>query len=86
MIFLDSNRRMFTFLIGLDLLGVILAFWISILNYLQITSKLLTQSYIYQKLRKTFGKFLRPYSELLSKLCEISFQEYVSQGISHPVF
>ena len=53
---------------------------------LQITSKLLTQGYRYHKLRKTFGKFFRSYSELLSKFGDISFQEYVSKGISHPVF
>ena len=45
---------------------------------LQITSKLLTQGYIYHKLRKTFGKFFRSYSELLSKFGDISFQEYGS--------
>ena len=53
---------------------------------LQITSKLLTQGYRYHKLRKTFGKFFKSYSELLSKFGDISFQEYVSKGISHPVF
>ena len=53
---------------------------------LQITSKLLTQGYRYHKLRKTFGKFFRSYSELLSTFGEISFQDYVSQGITHPVF
>ena len=53
---------------------------------LQITSKLLTQGYRYHKLRKTFGKFFRSYSELLSKFGETSFQDYVSQGIAHPVF
>ena len=53
---------------------------------LQITSKLLTQGYRYHKLRKTFGKFIRSYSELLSKFGAISFQEYVSKGITHPVF
>ena len=53
---------------------------------LQITSKLLTQGYRYHKLRKTFGKFFRSYSELLSKFCDISFQEYLSKGNSHPVF
>ena len=52
---------------------------------LQITSKLLTQGYRYHKLRKTFGKFFRSYSELLSKFGDISFQEYLSKGISHPV-
>ena len=53
---------------------------------LQNTSKLLTQGYRYHKLRKTFGKFFRSYSELLSKFGDISFQEYLSKGISHPVF
>ena len=53
---------------------------------LQITSKLLTQGYRYYKLRKTFGKFFRSYSELLSKFGAISFQEYVFKGITHPVF
>ena len=37
------------------------------------------------KIRKTFGKFFRPYSELLTKFGEISFQEYVFGGISHTV-
>ena len=55
-------------------------------KYLQITSKLLTQGYRYYKFRKTFGKFFRSYSELLSKFGDISFQEYLSKGISHPVF
>ena len=50
------------------------------------TSKLLTQGYRYHKLRKTFVKFFRSYSELLSKFGDISFQEYLSNGISHPVF
>ena len=53
---------------------------------LQITSKLFTQGYRYHKLRKTFGKFFRSYSELLSKFGDISFQEYLSKGISNPVF
>ena len=53
---------------------------------LQITSKLLTQGYRYHKLRKSFGKFFRSYSDLLSKFGEISFQDFVSEGISHPVF
>ena len=45
----------------------------------------LTQGYRYHTLRKTFGKFFRSYSELLSKFGAISFQDYVSQGITHPV-
>ena len=62
----------------------------SVLNFhsknLQITSKLLTQGHRYLKLRKTFGKFFRSYSELLSKFGDISFQEYIFKGISNPVF
>ena len=53
---------------------------------LQLTSKLLTQGYRYHKLRKIFGEFFRSYSDLLSKFGEISFQEYVTEGISNPVF
>ena len=53
---------------------------------LQIPSKLLTKGYRNHKLRKTFGKFFRLYSELLSKFGDISFQEYLSKGISNPVF
>ena len=62
---------------------------ITVLNYysknLQITSKLLTQDYRYHNLWKTFGKFFRSYPELLCKFGDISFQEYVSEGISHLV-
>ena len=54
------------------------------LNYFDISC--LLQGYRYHKLRKTFGKFFRSYSELLSKFGDISFQEYVFKGISHPVF
>ena len=53
---------------------------------LQMTSELLTHGYRYHKLRKTFGKFFRSYCHLLSNFEEISFQEYGSEGISHPVF
>ena len=44
------------------------------------------QGYRYHKLRRTFGKLFRSYSELLSKFGAISFQEYVPKGIIHPVF
>ena len=44
------------------------------------------EGYRYHKLRKTFGKYFRSYSELLSKFGDISFQEYLSKEISHPVF
>ena len=38
---------------------------------LQITSKLLTQSYKYDKFRKTFGKFFRSYPEFAEHIPEI---------------
>ena len=59
---------------------------VSDFNSKNLSSKLLTRGYRYHKLRKTFGKFFRSYSDLLSKFGEISFQEYVTEGISHPVF
>ena len=97
----------------------VLAFSISILKNLLISSKLLTQGYRYYMLRKTFGiqketstkmytpflnriklttlticafrvpssaKFFRSYSDLSSKFVGISFQEYLSKGISNTVF
>ena len=42
---------------------------------LQLTSKLQTQGYRYRKLRKTFGKLFRSYSDLVSKFGEISFAD-----------
>ena len=86
MTFRYSHRTVLTFHSWLDLLGVVLAFCISILKNLQITSKQLAQGYRYLKLWKTFGKIFRSYFELLSKFCDMSFQDYVSKGISHPVF
>ena len=83
--FLDFNRMVFKFLSWLDLLGGALAFRISILKIFKLLPKLLTQGYRYLKLRKTFGKFFMSYTGLLSKFGEISFQKYVSEGISHPV-
>ena len=53
---------------------------------LQIISKPLTQGYRYHKLRKSFGKFFRSYFDLLSQFGEISFQNFFSEEISHPVF
>ena len=42
---------------------------------LQLTSNLLTQGYRYHKLRKTFGKIFRSYSDLLSKRSVMIIQE-----------
>ena len=58
--FLDSHGTVVLFRFWLDIVGVVLAFWNSIAKDIQITSKLHT----YHELRKTFGKFIRSYTEL----------------------
>ena len=52
----------------------------------EIVITICRQGYKYHKLQNTFRKYFRSYSDLLSKFGEISFQEYVTEGISHPVF
>ena len=71
--FLDPRHTVFTFGSWLNLLGIELAFF-------QISSRLLTQGYIYHKLRKTFEKFFRSHSVLLSKFSEISFKNMFLNG------
>ena len=84
--FQDSHRTVFTFRSWLDLLGVVLAFWISILKISKLLQNCWHRVIDITSFEKTFGKFFRSYSELLSKFGDISFQEYLSKGISHPVF
>ena len=74
--FLDTHRMVFTFLSWLDLLRGVLAVWISILKIFKSL-----QGYRYHKLRNlesSSGHTLN----FLSKFVEISFQEYVSEGLS----
>ena len=68
--FLDSDRPEFIFCSWVDLLGVLLEFWISI----QKPSKLRTQGYRYHQSCKMFGEFVRSYSELLSILVQYRFR------------
>ena len=86
MTFPDSRWTVFTFRSWLDLLGVVLAFLDfhskKSPNYFNTTYTGLQIS----QASKTFGKFFISYSELLSKFGDISFQEYVTKGISRPVF
>ena len=74
--FLDFHRMAFTFLSWFDSLCVALANSYFNSKNLQISFKLLMQGYKYHKLRKTFGKFFRSYSDLFSKFGEILFQGY----------
>ena len=53
---------------------------------LQFTSKLLTFDTGLHRASKTFEQFFRSYSDLLSKFNDISFQDHVSEEISHPVY
>ena len=76
---LDSSRTVFILRSWLDS-RCCTSVWDLHSKNLQITSKFLTG------LKKPFGKFFMSYSELLSKCGEVSFQEYVSEEISHPGF
>ena len=81
--FLDSHRMVFTFLSLLDLLGVALAFRISILKIFKLLPNYLhrvTDITVCEK-RNSSG-----HTYLLSKFGEISFEEYVTGGISQPLF
>ena len=83
---LDSHRTVFTFRSWLDLLGVVLAFWISILK----TSKLLQNCWHRVIDITNFERHLESSLDHTLNFCRnlviISFQEYLSKGISHPVF
>ena len=76
-IILDSHYTIFTFLSYPSVLYQFRSLvrfarcCTSHFKYLLITSKLLTQSFRYHKIRKTLGKFFRSYSELLSKFGEL---------------
>ena len=82
--------RLLLYGINISLLVRFAKCWINVLAFhsknLQITSKLLAQCDRYHTLQKIFGKFFRSYFKLLSKFGDISFEEYVSKGISQPVF
>ena len=74
MTLLDSHRT-----------DVVPTFWISFLKSSYYFESADT-GFRYHKLRKTFWQFCGSYSELLSKVGNILFLEYVSKGISRPVF
>ena len=52
---------------------------------LQLTSKLLTQGYRYHKF-ETHSESSSGHTLTSCLFCEISFQEYVTEGITHPFF
>ena len=64
-----------TFRSWLDLLDVVLVFWMSLQKIIE-NVKLLSQGNRYDRLRKTFGKFFGPFFEIMSKFGKLSFQEY----------
>ena len=84
--FQDSHHTVFTFRSWLDLLGVVLAFWISILKISKLLQNCWHRGIDITSFEKHLESFFRSYSELLSTFGDISFQEYLSKGISHPVF
>ena len=60
--FPDSHHMVFTFRSWLDLLDVVLAFWISILKISKLLQNCWHGVIDNHKLRKTFGKFFISYS------------------------
>ena len=84
--FKDSHRTVFIFRSWLDLLHVVLAFLISILKISKLLRNCWHRVIDITSFEKLLESSLDSYSELLSKFSDISFQEYVSKGISHPVF
>ena len=87
---MSLDGMIFPFHSLLDLLDGVLAFWIcslkifkSLQNYWH---RIIDITRIKETKNWTFWTFFRSYSELLSKIGELSSQEYVSEGISHPVF
>ena len=78
--FLDSYRTVFTFFGRLDLLGVVLAFLISILKIFKLLQNYrhrVTDIASFEKhLESSSGHTLGFYKK---KIGEISFQEYVSE-------
>ena len=80
--FQDSHRTVFTFRSWLDLLGVVLAFWVSILKI----SKLIQNCFHGVIDISSFEKHLESSLNFCQIFGDISFQEYLSQGISQPVF
>ena len=81
--FLDFHRTVFTFLSWFDLLGVVLARWISIQNIF----KSLRIYWHRAKDITSFEKHLESSSVHILSFCKhLSFQEYISEGISHLVF
>ena len=71
---------------GIYISHVALAFWISILKISKLLQNCWHRVKDITSFEKTFVKFFRSYSELLSKFGDISFQEYVFKEISHSVF
>ena len=84
--FQDSHRTVFTFRSWLDLLDVVLAFWISILKISKLLQNCLHRVIDITSFEKHLESSLDRTPNLCQKFGDISFQEYVFKGISHPVF
>ena len=70
----------------LDLIDVVLAFLISILKIFKLHTNYWHRVTDITSFVKKFGKCFWSYSKLLSKFGAVPFEEYVSKGITHPVF
>ena len=88
--FQNSHCTVFTFRGWLDLLDVALAVWISILKISKLLQncwyRVIDITSFEKHLESSFKLDHTRYSEILSKFGDILFQEYLSKGISHPIF
>ena len=83
--FLDAHRTMFTFLCWLDLLGVVLAFWISILkklqNHFQIADTVIYITKLEKYLESSSGHTLNFFPNLVKFRFKNMFMKEFSPGL-----
>ena len=83
---LTSHRAVFIFRSWLDLQGVVLGFWISTVKIFKSLKTINTGFHKYRKIQKYLESSSGHTLSFLSKFGEISFQENICEGISHPFF
>ena len=85
-VFVFVCPTVFTFRSWLDLLDVVLAFWISILKISKLLQNCLHRVIDITSFEKHLESSLDHTPNFCLNLVIFSFQEYVFKGISHPVF
>ena len=84
--FLDSNRAAFTFLSCFDLLGVMLAFWISVLKIFKSHQNCWCRVIKIDITKRKGCSIFMSYSEDLLNLVQDRLKNMLQKGIAHQVF